>query len=305
MSGSRKKGRRGIGRSTRRQPAAPAARGLPARPDRPDAQSLFPAELALCDGLSAVLDDMGGSIALRPDQRYEIFMAAQLMRARSFFHAVRMLSCSGLPGPAAAVLRCLQEIQFVTEAIARDPESIDRLVDADERTRYKALEHLRNLPAGERADHVTTESIDTILTDVDKQARKTDVWQWAELAGRTSEYRTAYALLSNEVHASLRATEAHVQRGAAGEVTGLSGWLGFDKLAFHLTTACEFVLHIIVTMPEGWITEPLAQRIVELDDRKRQLFGKLLERQAFERASAAEATRTVDRPGVSGPEPSD
>jgi len=194
--------------------------------------------LRLCTDVRRRIAEKLSSLQLQRNDRAQIFFALQLVRGLSLFDSVLLLSNAGLAGGAAIVLRSLQELVFVTEAIQRDPNRLALLIAADEEARRKSLTGLKKLPNDVRAANVTDESIDEILNEVDPASKGQSVYKWAEMAGREDDYRTAYVLLSAEVHATLRSAEAHLKVDeTTGEIKGILGWLGHEHRLLHLLSA--------------------------------------------------------------------
>jgi hypothetical protein len=234
-------------------------------PHATGAREQFPDVFELIGSVEELTREVLGGVRSPSDDAAEIFSAALLARAYNLFIGVRLLSEGGLPGPAAAVLRSLQELQMVAIAIANDEGKLQLVIDHAEHQRRRALKNLSRVPAASRADHVTDEAIANVKKDVDAEAKETTVWQWAAYAGLEEEYRTAYGLLANEVHSSLQAIEEHLILDANGAVIGIRTWRGYEKLPLHIISACHFMLRTLSAMPEAWMSPEIRTRLDELE----------------------------------------
>jgi hypothetical protein len=158
---------------------------------------------------------------LSQSSQVDLLLLSKALKARLFFLGVIELSNRRFVAPMSALLRCLMEVQYVVEALAKDSRWMSDLVAADERQRRRAMEKLLRLPSEDRAANVNDERIRSALAGIDFSAQGVSVREWAHRAGRQQDYELAYMLLSGDIHASLRGAESHLQLDSARSLLGL------------------------------------------------------------------------------------
>lgn len=212
----------------------------------------FELATAVCADVSAVSDLVFVNVRLPCDAHHEQMVVSQSLRARLFFMGAVGLAKQKLVAPAAALIRCLMEQQYIIEAIAREPGYMRDLAVQDNMERRKALSRLLQLPAENRAanvvDDILREKLASTLDGLD--GSRVHVSDWAARAGRSQEYELAYMLLSGAVHPSLRGAEAHLVLDETGNVVKLTVTPDIDQLAYLLMGACNSYLAILWAIPE-------------------------------------------------------
>lgn len=186
------------------------------------------------------------------------------------FLGVISLAEQKLTSPTSALIRCMMEVKFVAVALSINRDWAQDLIDADESHRVKAMRRLLALPEEHRAANVKTEVIQERLDSISPGGRGVSVADWAKRAQREDEYQLAYMLLSEDVHPSLRGSEAHLVLNEQGKACGLSAYPEVEELPFRLMHACDSYLTILSALPDGVIGAEGLKKIESLfaDERK-------------------------------------
>jgi hypothetical protein len=212
--------------------------------------------LALGNDIEQLAVRVFSRIALAQNALAEQFMFAMAVRCLNCFRASLLLSHEYLAQPAAACVRSLIEQRWVFEAVAADNtrgKAIKWLNEHGEYNRKRALDNLRKLPSGERDHRITDEALSKIEEGLGVAAYHS-LKCWAELAGRESEYLSAYARLCDRIHPSSNAIDSHLLYDDSGQLLSITAIPDADLLLLDLTQACEAMIDVIAACPESWQT---------------------------------------------------
>jgi hypothetical protein len=185
----------------------------------------------------------------------QIVVSVLFARMMELYQSVLLLTYRGMMSASAIQFRALIEAYFHFEAIRNDPLYLDEFIDHFhvDRVRLGAgiarseSESLANL-----REYFTKERIESAKRDKDAVgAKKITTEEAAKRGGNEGIYRTAYALLSAEVHTSARSLESHLWwDDESNKITGFrygpeeynySRYLGLsiEMLAECLEEACR------------------------------------------------------------------
>ena len=196
------------------------------------------------------------------NDRVRIYLLAQAARCLNFFQAVKVLVDAELVSPAAVCLRSLKEQVFVMEALVKEGGRYNALMKTDDHARRQNLARLRDVPVADRADHLTDEALDEYLSDSPERGVKFNAFQWAQWAGRVTEYKTGYALLSSHVHASVAAVEDHVDWDKSG-IRQIRGKAPMKEAAFFVVDACDVLETALTCVVDDRSPSKEQQTVVE------------------------------------------
>lgn len=171
----------------------------------------------------------------------ELLLSTLMPKGLGAYQAVILLSERGMPAQSRVLLRTLLEVTFRIGAIAKNPEVARAYALEDAARRKKVINKLRMLSSYEAfADKATLDSTHEALSDrIKSQGIKELKTQWfAEQAGLTDFYHSAYSYLSDAVHVSVSHLEDALDLDENGELVGLTyGPSGADIEATLLTAA--------------------------------------------------------------------
>ena len=215
-------------------------------------------------------EDILGQLSIKSGEHFKLLMASKVLRARALFLGAINLAELKLTSPASALIRCMMEVKFVAVALSINRDWAQDLIEADESHRARAMRRLLALPEEHRAANVKTDVIQEQLNSIFLGGRGVSVADWAKRAKCEDEYQLAYMLLSEDVHASLRGSEAHLVLNEQGKACGLSAYPEVDALPFRLMHACDTYLTILSALPDGVIGADGMKKLQSLfaDDRK-------------------------------------
>jgi len=222
--------------------------------------------LALGCEVEKFVENILSSLGLTQDDDEQLLMFSMSVRSFNFFRAILFLAREQLAQPVAACVRSLIEQRWVFEAVARESTrevAIRRLGEHEEHNRKRGLDKLRTLGQDERDHRITDERLAEVEAGLDSERSYRSPQSWAELAGRKSEYLTAYALLCDQMHPSLRAAEKHLLFDADGRVQSVTAKADIHSLPLYVTHACEVMIDVIAACPETWLT---ADRVSQATD---------------------------------------
>jgi hypothetical protein len=111
-----------------------------------------------------------------------------------------------------------------------------------------------------------------VQAEIDPDKSYHSLQRWAELAGRTPEYLTAYALLCNQMHPSFHAVDSHLLFGADNRVRSVTAKADVHSLPLHMAQACEVMIDVIAACPEPWLTADMVSQATELRHRLSELW---------------------------------
>lgn len=207
------------------------------------------------------------TLVVSQDDDEQLLMFSMSVRCINFFRAILCLAPDRLAHPMASCVRGLIEQRWVFEAVAREAtrkEAIRRLMEHEEYNRNRAVVNLRSLGQEERDQRITDEWLAEVQAGIDPDKSYHSLQRWAELAGRTSEYRTTYALLCNQMHPSFHAVDSHLLFDSDTRVRSVTVKADVQSLPLHLVQACEVMIDVIAACPEPWLTADIVSQATEL-----------------------------------------
>lgn len=153
----------------------------------------------------------------------EVIIASLYMRSLATFQGVTLLSERGMIPQARILARALLETVFTLCALCKKSELVNVFINEDKKKRLKFLYKFRKFYGGKFPDDTKPDEIEKLekelQADVNRdkiQTRKTE--DWAEDAGLTAWYLTAYAVLSDSVHTKVSDLERHIATDEKGEI---------------------------------------------------------------------------------------
>lgn len=174
-----------------------------------------------------------------------VLVSTLLQRALTAFQATIILGERGLPEESKVALRTLLEVMFKIVAIAKDEEVAKTFILEDVRHRRKFLNKFKLLnPTLENVDKQVLESLleSTTKQIQDKDIRELKTQWFAAKAGLTDFYNSAYAILSDSVHANVRTLERALNVDENGNLVGLNYSFSDEDLDDHLLAAAETLI---------------------------------------------------------------
>jgi hypothetical protein len=140
-------------------------------------------------------------------------LAARLL---SNFQGCVLMAERAMDVESRILARAALETTFVIRAVLNDEKIVDKIVDAEHRSRKTLRNALRTIPELGEAQR---RAIDFL--DAEPEGARLPVKQVAIAADLESIYETLYRSLSGDSHTSLGALERYVAVGKDKEITGL------------------------------------------------------------------------------------
>jgi hypothetical protein len=155
---------------------------------------------------------IGRSIAL--DNPRQLVVSVLFVRMIELYQSVLLLTFRGMRSASAVCFRALIEAYFHFEAIRNDESYLNEFLDQFHVDRVRVASGIARSESeglAELRDHFTTERLQAAKRDKEAAgAKKLTTEAAAKRGGTEGIYRTAYALLSAEVHTSARSLESHL-----------------------------------------------------------------------------------------------
>jgi len=234
--------------------------------------------LALGSEVERLAENILSSLGLAQDDDEQLLMFSMSLRCIIFFRAVLCLAQAQLAQPTAACVRSLIEQRWVFEAVAREStrkEAIHWLWQHGEYNRKRCVDNLRQQGQDGRDQRITDEWLAEVEAGIHPERKHHSQNSWADLAGRTSEYLMAYALLCDQTHPSSRAVENHLLCDADGRVLSVTAKADFESLPMHMTQACEVMIDVIAACPQSWLTDDIISQATDLRQRLSELWKRV------------------------------
>lgn len=169
------------------------------------------------------------------DDTRQLVVSVLFVRMMELYQSVLLLTYRGMRSASAVSFRALIEAHFHFEAIAKDPTYLDEFLNQFHIDRFRlgsGIATSESESLAELREYFTKERLNAAKQDKEAAgAKKITTADAAKRGGNEGIYRTAYALLSAEVHTSARSLESHLQCDESGEVTGLR--YGPDEANYH------------------------------------------------------------------------
>lgn len=178
----------------------------------------------------------------------QLLIACLLQRALTTFQGVVVLAERGMPAEATTLLRTLIEVMFRLIAIAKDPEVGKVYIHQDQIQRKKYINKFKLLSCHVRsAAEIEPHTHDDLLADINQKINDENISErgtfwFAEQAGLTDFYHSAYSVLSGTVHANIRDVEGALVIDAKGKVTAFNYGPTHEGVDEILLTAIESLI---------------------------------------------------------------
>lgn len=184
------------------------------------------------------------SLPVNVENSKEVLLCCLFHRLLTTYKGVCSLLRLRLSNEARVLARTLLEIVFRIRAINRNDEALQRYIADDKIFRKKALKGLLNLPA-DWPPPATTEEITEALNHVeqdigDASAREKLVCWYADKAELKGLYITAYALLCDAAHVSVREIERYLEIKDE-KIVGLSHTPDIEKALQVITLGADLL----------------------------------------------------------------
>jgi len=178
----------------------------------------------------------------------ELISAILFTRTLSTYQAFILISKRGMVSQTKMLLRCMFEPLFPLIAISKHKDYSKKLIGSEEHERLKAFNKLLRFHRRENPNDPLIEEIKQKAKEVKekiakKNFKKISVAQAAEDAGLISWYDTAYSLLSNTVHSSVRSLEEALDLDGEKNLRALKNEPGLDEFDHLYATAIEAMLY--------------------------------------------------------------
>lgn len=178
----------------------------------------------------------------------QLLIACLLQRALTTFQGVVVLAERGMPAEATTLLRTLVEVMFRLVAIAKDPEVGRIYIHQDQLQRKKFINKFKLLSRHVRSAAETPSHVhDSLLADInqkiiDENISERGTFWFAEQAGLTDFYHSAYSVLSGTVHANIRDIESALVVDGNGKVMAFDYGPTHEGIDEILLTAIESLI---------------------------------------------------------------
>ena len=208
-----------------------------------------------------------------------IIVASLYIRSLNTFQGLYLLAERGMMAQARILARALMEGLFTLCAISKKPELFDVLIKEDKKNRLKFLSKYRAFHGGKLPDTVDQTEIEAIEKELKANVKKESIRrrnteEWAEDAGLTSWYLTAYAVLSDSVHVKVRDLEDHLRIDERAEIVEFL-WGPDDRdVAQILMTGIE-TMHFALGCTLSFFRVQRDKEIKELRSRFEKLIPKI------------------------------
>lgn len=176
----------------------------------------------------------------------EMLVAVSFIRTLEHYQAALLLLAGGLVAPAKAAIRAALEAVFTTRAIARDEATLKAFIMNDllQRRRLvrKAQQH-EHTNLLELRGALTAEFVQELEAEIQKTGVKPRTAEdLSKLAGMHDWYTTAYALLSQATHTSVRDLECYLSFDGEGKVRSIEYAPLLEDISWLLLTAAHCVV---------------------------------------------------------------
>jgi len=154
----------------------------------------------------------GRSVAL--DHPLQLVISVLFVRMMEMYQSVLLLTFRGMRSASAVCFRALIEAYFHFEAIRKDEKYLDEFLDQFHVDRYRMVAGIAKSESeglAELREYFTAERVEEVKRDKDAaNAKNITTKEAAKRGGNEGIYKTAYTLLSAEVHTSARSLESHL-----------------------------------------------------------------------------------------------
>ncbi len=176
----------------------------------------------------------------------EMLVAVSFIRVLEHYQAAVLLLATGLVAPAKVAIRAILEAVFTARAIARHAEALKAFIAND------LLQRRKLIRKAQQHEHTNLLELRSALTEdlvrkLEAEIRESGVKpqtteQLAQLAGMHDWYTTAYAMLSQATHTSVRELECYLSFDANEKVRSVEYAPSIEDISWLLLTAAHCVL---------------------------------------------------------------
>jgi hypothetical protein len=176
----------------------------------------------------------------------EMLVAVSFIRALEHYQAAVLLLMSGLVASGKAAIRATLEAVFTTRAIARDDAALKAFIlnDMLERRRLvrKAQQH-EHTNLLELRGRLTADFVRELESEIQTRGiKRQSTEDLAKIAGMHDWYTTAYAMLSQATHTSVRDLECYLAFDSEGAVRSVEYAPALEDISWLLLTAAHCIL---------------------------------------------------------------
>ena len=199
----------------------------------------------LCDDLNRLCHATLFKIDAHSEEPQELLVVTLFLRIKSSFQAVVILTERGMIPQAKVVLRSILEALFTQCALSKKPELCDRYMQADQIKRLKQINKFRMLKNGLPKEANESDILNLqkeLKEDIEKrQIKKLSVEEWAREAEQHDIYLSAYTVLCDPVHTSVKELERYLVLDD-NEIKELKWGPDTDDIEIVLSANIEFML---------------------------------------------------------------
>ena len=210
-----------------------------------DIRSTYSDLFNLCYDLNKLCHETLFKIDAHSEEAQELLIATLYLRIKSSFQAVVILSERGMIPQAKVVLRSILEALFTLCALSKKAELCDIYMQADQIKKLKQINKFRMLKSGlpEKAKESEILKLQQELKDdIEKRKIKSfSAEQWAKEAELHDIYLSAYTVLCDPVHTSVKELEKYLVLDD-DEIKELKWGPDTDDLEIVLSANIEFML---------------------------------------------------------------
>ena len=218
-------------------------------------RAAYPRHFALAERLNEFANRQLFTITIRKTQgrdiRRDIVLAALLRRLLTAFQGTVLVAERGMVSEVKLLLRKVLEVTFRIVAIARNEEVARLYILAAERQRIKFLNKYQMLSEAAKTPDADAD-LDALREELTRRIKEEEIAElstqyFAEHADLKDLYNSAYAVLSESVHANVRDLDSLLKPPGAGEIVHLRYEAETADLDVLLGKACEAVLDSLDT----------------------------------------------------------
>ncbi|OAI09686.1 DUF5677 domain-containing protein [Methylomonas methanica] len=208
--------------------------------------SKFASYFSFAYGLNRYANELSSNASISDGDLQQLLLAPLMLRGLTTFQGCILLLERGLSAEAKILARSLLEILFRITAIAKNRENAEIYVLEDQPFRRKLINKskllspcLRQSFETEQTEHLARE----IKSDIEERniAEKSTQW-WAQEAGLSDLYNSAYPIFSLAVHVGSRELESHLVLDKDRRIVAMKIDADTTNLDLVVISACESLL---------------------------------------------------------------
>jgi hypothetical protein len=217
-----------------------------------DARSKYAEWFQVITGINAFAQGVQFKIEVHTEDMWEVVAASLFSRTLSNCQAGMLLCDRGMDVQARIMFRCAIESLFTLVAISKKPEVVNQFITADQLRRRK-LYHKVKLWSPAISRDVDEESLEAKRVEIEKsiqelKPQKLSIQDMAGIAEMQDWYDTAYTILSDSVHASIRDLEKHLVLSPEREIEALKNEPELEDQDVLFTMYAEIVLRALAAI---------------------------------------------------------